>query len=335
MEGYTRKSLFPLTVLLLLVGCVGEVPLEPPRRGFYKNEPVVFKAPYDNVWSATMMAVKELEWDVKDSDKERGTIRLATSYVYNTYFEKYDRVYAEPTNGEIEGSRVRPYLRRISYFEKITPPPAPPNPKFVREDLKIELAGLSPSETRVKINYRIMPYYDYKIGYLGTVRSNGYVEKGLFKRIGEILTEEKAPPPPPQPVEVEFRLTDIFFDFDKYDIRPDAVPVLQENAEVLRENPELSIVIEGYADIRGTDEYNLRLGQRRADATKAYLVGLGVDPKRIETVSKGETTKFAVGTTEYAYQLNRRARFIPVRPGSMPPGARVIFKSNRTKESAL
>jgi len=335
MGRYTRKSLFSLMALLFVAGCVGEVPMEPPKRGFYKNGPLVFKASYDSVWSATMMAVRELGWDMKISDKERGTIRLATSYVYNTYFEKYDRIYMEPTNKEIEGSRVKSYLRRISYFEKITPPPAPPNPKFVREDLKIELASLSPSETQVKINYKIMPYYDYKIGYLGTVKSNGYVEKKLFRRIQEILTEEKAPPPPPQPIEVEVKLTDIFFDFDKYDIRPDAVPVLQENVEVLKNNPELSIVIEGYADIRGTDEYNLRLGQRRADATKAYLVGLGIAPSRIETVSKGETTRFAIGTTEYAYQLNRRARFIPLRPGSMPPGARILFKSNREKESTL
>lgn len=325
MRKYMRKPFFSLIALFFLGGCVGEVPIEPPKRGFYKNEPVVFKASYDEVWAALIMAVGEARWDIKNVDKERGTIQLMTSYVYNPSFEKYDRLYTEPTNYEIENSKVRPYLRRISYYEKITPPPAPPNAKFVKEDLKIEVKGLSPTETQVKMNYKIMPYYDYKIGYLGTVRSKGYVEKKLFKRTNEILTEERALPPPPQPAEVEVRLTDIFFDFDKYEIRPDAVPVLQENAEVLKSNPDFTIVIEGYADIRGTDEYNLRLGLRRAIAAKEYLVRMGINPIRIETVSKGETTKFAAGTIEESYQLNRRAHFIPINPNSIP-GARVLLK---------
>ena len=90
-------------------------------------------------------------------------------------------------------------------------------------------------------------------------------------------------------------------------------------------NPDMYILIEGYADIRGTDEYNLRLAQRRADATKAFLLSLGVAPSRINTASGGETAQFGLGTTEEAYQLNRRAHFIPIRPGSMP-GARIFFK---------
>src|SRR3990172_6078069 len=81
------------------------------------------------------------------------------------------------------------------------------------------------------------------------------------------LAKKEAPPPPPM-VEEEFGLKDIFFDFDKYDIRPDAEPVLQENADVLKNNPNVTMVIEGYADIRGTPAYNLRLAQRRADAAK-------------------------------------------------------------------
>ncbi|GBD38036.1 Peptidoglycan-associated lipoprotein [bacterium HR37] len=108
-------------------------------------------------------------------------------------------------------------------------------------------------------------------------------------------------------------IQDIFFDFDKYNIRPDAIPVLERNAEILRNNPDISVVIEGYCDIRGTEEYNLALGQRRADSTKNYLVRLGISPSRIQAISRGETTKWAEGTTEEAYQLNRRAHFIPTR----------------------
>ncbi len=102
----------------------------------------------------------------------------------------------------------------------------------------------------------------------------------------------------------------------------------------MKENPNVNILIEGYADIRGTDEYNLRLAQRRADATKAFLVKLGVDPTRIEAASRGETSRFAPGNEEEAYQLNRRAHFIPMRPGSIP-GARIFFKFNKESKPKL
>ncbi|MER3446168.1 MAG: hypothetical protein C4291_04710 [Candidatus Dadabacteria bacterium] len=151
------------------------------------------------------------------------------------------------------------------------------------------------------------------------------------------LASKKAPapvPPPPAPTVEEFGLKDIFFDFDKYNIRPDAEPVLQEDAEILKKNPNVTIVIEGYADIRGTSAYNLRLAQRRANATKAYLVKLGIDPSRIQAVSRGETSKFAAGSTEEAFQLNRRAHFIPTKPGASP-GARIFFKFNDESKPAL
>ncbi|MGH7890066.1 MAG: OmpA family protein, partial [Thermodesulfobacteriota bacterium] len=138
---------------------------------------------------------------------------------------------------------------------------------------------------------------------------------------------QKVDVPPPPGTDVDIALRDIFFDFDRSNIRPDAEPVLQENAEVLKNNPGMTIVIEGYADIRGSDAYNLGLAQRRADSAKAYLVSLGVDPSRIQITSQGETTKFAAGSTEDAYQLNRRAQFVPVNPGAAP-GARIFFKFN-------
>ncbi|MCZ6527172.1 MAG: OmpA family protein [Candidatus Dadabacteria bacterium] len=131
------------------------------------------------------------------------------------------------------------------------------------------------------------------------------------------------PPPPPPPIPVS-DLKDIFFDFDKSNIRMDAGAVLGENAEILMVDANVTVLIEGYADIRGTPAYNLQLAQRRADATKAFLVGLGIDPSRITTASGGETTQFGAGTTEEAYQLNRRAHFIGTSP-SAKVGARLIF----------
>jgi peptidoglycan-associated lipoprotein len=148
------------------------------------------------------------------------------------------------------------------------------------------------------------------------------------------MAGQEAPPPPPAPTVEEFALKDIFFDFDKYDIRSDAEPVLQENAEILKQNPDVTIVIEGYADIRGSTEYNMRLAQRRAESAKAYLVRLGVESDRVETVSRGETTQFAAGSTEEAYQLNRRSRFVPTQPEAMP-GARIFFKFNEESKPTL
>ena len=90
-------------------------------------------------------------------------------------------------------------MREISYYEK----DAPPIPEFVREILNVKVKALSPSETQVKINYEIMPCYDYRIGYLGTVKSNGYVEKRLFKRMRETLRKKESvetPSPLPQPL---------------------------------------------------------------------------------------------------------------------------------------
>lgn len=184
--------------LLVMAGCIAETPQEPPRRGLYNNEPVTFSAPYDDVWLATATAVEELNWDTKNADKGMGIIELRTSYVYNPSFGKYERVYLEAKNGEFERSKIKPYLREISYYEQ----DAPPTPEFVRGTLNIKVKALSSSETQVKINYEIMPYYDYRIGYLGTVKSNGYVEKRPFKRIQEILTRKGAvgtPSLPPQP----------------------------------------------------------------------------------------------------------------------------------------
>jgi peptidoglycan-associated lipoprotein len=139
----------------------------------------------------------------------------------------------------------------------------------------------------------------------------------------KLICSAPPPPPPPPPIPTT-DLNDIFFDFDRSDIRMDAEAVLGENAEILKVDSNVTVLIEGYADIRGTPAYNLALAQRRADATKAVLVNLGIDPSRITTASGGETSQFGAGTTEEAYQLNRRAHFIATSP-TAKVGARLIF----------
>ncbi len=101
----------------------------------------------------------------------------------------------------------------------------------------------------------------------------------------------------------------IHFDTDKWNIREDAREILKKNAEILKEHPDLNIVIEGHCDERNTEEYNLALGERRAEATKDYLVKLGVDADRIFTISYGEERPIAFGHDEESWQKNRRAEF--------------------------
>lgn len=105
-------------------------------------------------------------------------------------------------------------------------------------------------------------------------------------------------------------LKPIFFDFDKYDIRPGDAEILKENAALLKKFPHIKIQIEGHCDERGTNEYNLALGERRANSTKQYLINLGISKDRISTISYGEERPFDPGHNEEAWAKNRRAHFV-------------------------
>ncbi|HXF49593.1 MAG TPA: peptidoglycan-associated lipoprotein Pal [Verrucomicrobiae bacterium] len=102
----------------------------------------------------------------------------------------------------------------------------------------------------------------------------------------------------------------IYFDFDRYYIRDDAKSALEQNARVLKANPNMRILIEGHCDERGTVEYNLALGERRAAAARQYLMDLGIDGSRISTVSYGKERPVAFGHDETSWQQNRRAEFV-------------------------
>ena len=105
-------------------------------------------------------------------------------------------------------------------------------------------------------------------------------------------------------------LKDAFFDYDKADLRDDARTVLSTDAEWLKKNRTIQFLIEGHCDERGTSEYNLALGDRRANAAKEYLVSLGVDASRVKTVSYGKERPFCTESTEDCWQQNRRAHFL-------------------------
>ena len=102
---------------------------------------------------------------------------------------------------------------------------------------------------------------------------------------------------------------DAFFDYDKADIRADARQALSKTADFLRSYPQVAIVIEGHCDERGSTEYNVALGDRRADSAKNFLTAQGIGGDRIQTVSYGKERPFCTGSNESCWQQNRRAHF--------------------------
>ncbi len=108
----------------------------------------------------------------------------------------------------------------------------------------------------------------------------------------------------------EGQVKPVFFDYDKAQLSAEARRTLETNARVFRQFGQVSIIIEGHCDERGTEEYNLALGDRRAQATKKFLVELGIPGSRLETISFGEERPFAPGYDEAAFRQNRRAHFV-------------------------
>ena len=102
----------------------------------------------------------------------------------------------------------------------------------------------------------------------------------------------------------------MYFDYDKAELRTEAQSALQKDADWLRRWPSTKITVEGHCDSRGTNEYNLSLGDKRAAAVRTYLAGLGVPAERIMTVSKGEESPFCTEETESCWTQNRRGHFI-------------------------
>jgi peptidoglycan-associated lipoprotein len=141
-----------------------------------------------------------------------------------------------------------------------------------------------------------------------------------------------APPPPPPPVDEpvlpapapvdtigskdldalnrEGLLAPVFFSLDSFEIEAEGRTVLQASAQLLRQRPTWQVTVEGHCDERGTAEYNLSLGERRAVAAKAYLVSLGIGADRLRTVSYGKEFPFDPGHAESAWAKNRRAHFV-------------------------
>jgi peptidoglycan-associated lipoprotein len=122
---------------------------------------------------------------------------------------------------------------------------------------------------------------------------------------------EKPVTPIPRPELAEDVLKDIHFDYDKYNITDEASDILAANGEYIMNHGDVRIMIEGHCDERGTEEYNLALGEKRALAARDYLVRFGIDKSRISIISYGEEKPEDLGGTEEAWAKNRRDHFAP------------------------
>lgn len=124
--------------------------------------------------------------------------------------------------------------------------------------------------------------------------------------------------PPPVPVAATIsddelfqqNVKDVFFDYDKYGIRPDAQAMLETDLKFLQQHPRMKVLIEGHCDERGSEEYNLALGDNRANSVKSGLAKLGISTNRLRTVSYGKEKPFCTGANEQCYQQNRRGHFV-------------------------
>lgn len=131
----------------------------------------------------------------------------------------------------------------------------------------------------------------------------------------EPITEEKTEPEPEvRPAEetkpnIELSFRTVHFDFDKYNIRSNQRDILARNAEVLKAYPNVTVLIEGHCDERGTIEYNLALGEKRANTVKEYLENYGINGNRLSTISYGEQRPVDSRSNEEAWSKNRRAEF--------------------------
>jgi len=121
---------------------------------------------------------------------------------------------------------------------------------------------------------------------------------------------EKAPVVEEKPAQAVITLQDIFFDYDKYSVKPEFKDVLTKNAELLMANPDVKLLIEGHCDERGTAEYNIALGERRARAALEFYTAYGVKPERLNWISYGKERPFDPAHDEEAWAKNRRAHMV-------------------------
>jgi len=213
--------------------------------------------------------------------------------------------------------------------KEVAPPPPPPPPPQPTASLTANPNSIQQGESTT-LTWQTTNATDVTLEGMGTVEANGSRQVTPTQSTTYRLTAKGAggtqeatarvtvamPPPPPQaaaPSDEEMfnqNIKDAFFDYDKSDIRPDAQQALMADAAFLQQHPNIRFLIEGHCDERGSTEYNLGLGDRRATATKDFLVQQGVSADRMRTISYGKEKPFCTEHTEQCWQENRRGHLV-------------------------
>ncbi|MBA3914360.1 MAG: peptidoglycan-associated lipoprotein Pal [Acidobacteriales bacterium] len=212
------------------------------------------------------------------------------------------------------------------------PPPPPPPPAAPTASITANPETISPGGA-VTLTWQTSNATDVSVDTLGSVAASGtrqvtpatsttyhLVAKGpggTQDATARVTVNQPAPPPPPPPVanasEEEMfsqSVKDIYFDYDKADIRASEQASLQGDVEFLKQHPNVNFTIEGHCDDRGSTEYNLALGDNRANAVKSALVQAGIAAGRMQTISYGKEKPFCTEQTEQCWQENRRGHFV-------------------------
>ena len=216
--------------------------------------------------------------------------------------------------------------------KKVAPPPPPPPPPPAAPT-----ASLTANPNTVQkgqattLTWETTNASDVNIDGIGAVKPSGSEEVtpsdsttyhltakgpgGTQEATARVTVTTPPPPPPPKPSATEEELfarnvKDIYFDYDKYDIRADQSGPIQADAQFLNQHSNVSFTLEGHCDERGSTEYNLALGDNRANAVKNALVQAGVNASRIRTISYGKDKPFCTESNEPCWQQNRRGHFV-------------------------
>lgn len=211
------------------------------------------------------------------------------------------------------------------------PPPPPPPPPAPAPTASISVSPNSiQAGQSASLTWQTTNATDVTIDGIGAVQPNGsqsvsptdsttyhLTAKGAggTQEASARITVTQAPPPPPAPSASEAELfsqsvKDVYFDYDKSDIRGDQQASIQADAQFLSQHPNVSFTIEGHCDERGSTEYNIALGDKRATAVKSALVSAGVNASRIKTISYGKEKPFCSESNEACWQQNRRGHLV-------------------------
>jgi peptidoglycan-associated lipoprotein len=209
------------------------------------------------------------------------------------------------------------------------PPPPPPPPAAPTASLSANPNTIDKGQSST-LTWETSNATDVSIDGIGAVQPNGSQQvsptdsttyhltakgPGGTQEATARVTVNAPPPPPPPPTATEQELfaqnvKDVYFDYDKYDVRADQQGSVQADAQFLAQHPNISFTIEGHCDERGSTEYNLALGDNRANAVKNALVQAGVNASRIKTISYGKEKPFCTESNEQCWQQNRRGHFV-------------------------